>query len=498
MSFNIKDIPAQSLQLQEFLNDPTKKYCFLNGPGGTGKTYSVSELLKLDAFCGYPTVYKFATPTGKAASVAKGYNMEAETFHAMFELLNYNSSKDMEAHILNTHGSHQQYYNKVIKRKFYDENVTVVFFDEISMFNNEMLRFIVSTFDINTNKLIKLVFSGDYHQFDAVITDHLKKDNPDIDGSLEYMTMLYNDDPSVFDVIEYNTRYRSPIEFDDFNEDLHNLRSGSQTKSKKAALVKLFDHCNVYDGELSEDIKQNLMFIEHSKTRVKDVNNEFIYRLLGRNLEDSDYSRVHIVVGNKTYKKIDDVPSVDARRSIDSMQFEEEVALIKGSKILFLVNSESYKNGDEGFIEEIKRDSVLIRKKVNDQFVLMEVEKHEYKSDPNLKLNITVIQWPFDLAYARTSHKSQGDGFSNLHLNFMECFNNHNYHINDIYARALANWKFIYVCISRIIDPSTVWISKGSINAIINEPDFFKHIDFDRLNFMVDKYENNGYIKQRQ
>jgi len=492
MSFDLSKLSAESFKIQIFLNDPNKKYCFLNGSGGSGKTRSISHALQLNSICGNPVKYKFLTPTGKAAIVAKGYGMESSTFHSELQLLSYSCLQDIERHIIATYKTKDEYYKQVIMKKFVDEKVRVVFIDEVSMINNEMIQFLIDQLVIKPDNPIKLVFSGDYHQFEAVITDEFQKRNPGIGGSLDYLRDLYNTDPSAFEIIEFVTRYRSPKEHDSYNAAIVNLRNNVPADLKKEYLIKLIrTYFNVYeDGKLPTNVKQNLTFIEHTQNRVSAVNDEFIKGIHGRYALSKEHVRAKIAVGNRRYNSIAEVTNPAARAYLENMQFDEVIELIEGTRILFLMNSTTrqYVNGDEGIVVEIKPTSVMINKKTSDgSYSLIEIKKHEYTSDPNLGLNITVLQWPFKLAYARTSHKAQGDGFSNLHLNFLESFNNTAYNVKNLYRRAEVNWKYMYVCVTRVIDPSTVWISEESVQALENEPDFFKYIDFDKLNFKVNK-----------
>ena len=89
-------------------------------------------------------------------------------------------------------------------------------------------------------------------------------------------------------------------------------------------------------------------------------------------------------------------------------------------------------------------------------------------------LDIKVTQWPFALSYARSIHKAQGDGFTNLHLDFSEFLDNKN-------LTRMDKWRLLYVCISRVQDPSKVWIGRASLDKLRLNRKLLSTIDFDKL-----------------
>ena len=324
---------------------------------------------------------------------------------------------------------------------------------------------------------VKVFLSGDYHQLASI-----KNEISTAPSSLEMVKNLIAERGML--TIDFNTRYRSPNE--DYNEFLFDLRAGKIHDSQTIAnYLKHF--CNIYKTNVPDEVKHKITFLEFTNSKVKEIN-----EILMDDLEGKEYSYPMKIIKaeyptNDTFIK---------NRIIKDFQMDEEVKFKIGSKILFRVNNMDgqFKNGDEGIIESVSSNSIFIRKFLpNKQESLIEVKKHTYRTGPLDEqdgISIEVEQWPFSLGNSRTIHKAQGDGFKFLHFNF-DFFNFNN--IIDQFK-----WQLFYVCLSRVEDPSTVWISEESIRILESKWSLFKSINHSKLslNFDSDEMMAENYLRR--
>ena len=465
-------IPHQVYTFQGFFKNPQYKYIFLDGAGGSGKTYMIAEWLKHIQFNHYQ--YTFLGPTGKSISVAEEKGMYGSTLHRFF-MIETNDTKDkIEKHITIKFKTIETYHAE-LKKKLID--IKIMFIDEISMVNDNLLDFIIKTMGkIAPN--IKLVFSGDYHQLPAVI-DKKKTEYQNVESSLDIIRDLIQ--TRVMGKVSFITRFRS--ENEDYNEWLHDLRGGQYNDSGEIA--DAFEHWfNVYeDNTMDTNLKHQLTFLDYVGDNVDAINKSLIHELPGKLYKSKATVLVDIYPQGKKSER-DDI--------VKDFQMDQLVSFKLGSKVLFRVNNMNgmFKNGDEGIIEEIKDNSVVIRKLSGN---VIEVEKHTYMPgslDQSNGFDIQIKQWPFSLGNARTFHKSQGDGFEYLHLNldFLG--------FNSLMSEN--KWQILYVGISRVIDPTKVWIPRSSINLLRNNVKMFKRINWGKLglDFESDDMYYQEYVRR--
>lgn len=455
-------IPYQIYHIKAHLENPNIKYIFLRGAGGTGKTYAIAKFLEHYGYKHHQ--YLFLGPTGKSISVAEDKGLYGQTIHRWFKLLTSSTANEIDAHIKATCFSEENYLMQ-LKLKLVD--VELVFIDEISMVNNEVLAHMMAVLTIKPS--IKVIFAGDYDQLPSVITDDVK--NANVETSLRLISKYITNREMA--VVDFITRYRSEDEI--FNSFLHNLRQGRKKYINPMFIAKfLRTHCNVYSGNLDEKLQHTLTFLAHE---TKDV--DFINKLLLDDLPGNLYTY------NMSIKK-DIFPqnSQNERdKIIDSFQMDAIVNFKIGSKILFRVNDSDnlYKNGDEGIVENVIGDKIYVKKLSHWGDSIIEITPHTYKtsaSDLADGFDIEITQLPFSLGTARTYHKSQGDGFLNLHLDFKF------FKLNSLYNET--KWQLFYVGLSRIIDPSKVWISEASIRILESQREVFAKINYDALGLVFD------------
>ena len=424
--------PPQVFRLQAFYTG-NKSFAMLRGGGGYGKTYTVAKWLESSGI--KQSEYVFVAPTGKAVSVAEEKGIFGSTVHSFFKILNNDTFISLERHIALRFGSIEKFKSEV-KKEIYDKKVIII--DEVSMINNELLEFILDLI-LSLVPKMKIVLSGDYHQLPAVITDSKREGNPDLDESIDFVTeLIYS---GRVDVIDFDTRFRS--ENEEYNEWLHNLQNMKDESyrdiEKLASKLEYF--FNVHENNVPEELETSLVYLCYTNAKVRETN-DHILSLLNNN-EKPKISSARIEVNEERFPTIASIRDSSVQQILKEMQFDEEVPLVVGSNILFLTNGEQYRNGDSGTIYEIKRGSVIVKKQSPEGEYMVEIEKHKYESSPyekSLGLNVVVTQWPFALSYARSIHKAQGDGFTDLHLDFTEFLDNKN-------LTRLDKWRLLYVSI---------------------------------------------------
>lgn len=463
-------IPHQVYTFQGIFKNPHYRYIFLDGAGGTGKTFTIAAWLQHIGYSHYQ--YVFLGPTGKSISVAEEKGMYGSTLHRFFMLETNDTTAKINAHITIKFKTIEQYYTE-LKKKLID--IKIMFIDEISMVNNEMLDFILKTMETIAPH-IKIAFSGDFHQLPAVI-DTRKLENVNLDSCLEIISGLIR--TREMGKVSFITRFRSDNE--DYNEWLHDLRGGQYSNSNEVAdaLEKWF---NVYeDNTLDVEIRKQLTFLEYTGDNVDALNKSLLNELPGK----IHTSKAIIVEDRYPQGKKSERDDL-----IRDFQMDDTVQFKQGSKILFRVNNQGgmFKNGDEGIVQEIKQSTVIITKTNGNT---IEVSKHTYQPssvEQTKGFDIQIKQWPFSLGNARTYHKSQGDGFTNLHL----CldFLGANYLFDEY------KWQILYVGLSRVVDPTKVWIPRSSINMLRNQTKLFKRINWTKLS--LDFESNQMYYQEYQ
>lgn len=464
--------PPQVFRLQAFYTGK-KTFAILRGGGGYGKTYVVAKWLETSGI--KKSEYIFVAPTGKAVSVAEEKGIFGSTIHSFFKILNNDTFVSLDRHITMKWGSVEKF--KVdIRKEIYDKKVIII--DEVSMVNNELLDFIIDLI-LSVVPKMKIIIAGDYHQLPAVITDAKRMGNPDIDESIDFIMNLIKE--GKVDVIDFDTRYRSDNE--EYNEWLHNLQNMADESYRcvEALASKMEYFFNVHENNVPEEVESSLTYLCYTNAKVKEINDHLLSEL--PTTEPPVWHRAKIEINEVRYNTIEEVRrrDISAYQILREMQFDEDVPLVVGAKILFLTNGENngekYRNGDSGIIHEIKRNSVIVVKQSNAGDYKIEIEKHNYESTPyekSMGLDIKVTQWPFALSYARSIHKAQGDGFTNLHLDFSEFLDNKN-------LTRMDKWRLLYVCISRVQDPSKVWIGRASLDKLRLNRKLLSTIDFDKL-----------------
>lgn len=458
-------IPYQVFQIKALIENPAINYIFLRGAGGTAKTHTISKFLEFYEYKHHE--YVFLGPTGKSISVAEEKGMFGSTIHRWFGLLKSTNKKDIDQHIYTKFGSWDKYI-LYMKRKVSDIKLLVI--DEISMVNNNILEHILVVLQTIKPELT-IILAGDYAQLPPVIIDKYNKFK-DLSSSIDIVRDLIT--YRYMGIVDFITRYRSSNE--NFNEWLHNFRQGKFQNSFDIANY-LRTNFNVYSGELPDELQQKITFLAYAKDAVRDINDLLLQKLPGRSFTSTARFETDIYPRHA---------AAERNSIIDTFQMDPSFKFKIGSKVLFRVNDPQgfFKNGDEGIVVDVKDKCVMVNKITASGEFLIEVKRHNYKTTPSEideGFDISLFQLPFSLGNAMTYHKAQGSGLLFLHLDLE--FLNYNNISNE------AKWQTLYVGLSRVIDPSKVYIHEKSIKILERQYRLFQQINYNKLNLIFDSVE---------
>jgi len=360
----------------------TNESIFITGKAGCGKSmllkYFVSETKKSVAVLAF---------TGLAA-----INVEGETIHSFFKFplgfldITRIKPKPSLAIIL--------------------KHVDIIVIDEISMVRADILDGIDKSLRINLNNNEpfggkQMVFIGDLYQLPPII------------GSAEKEVYnMYYDTPYFFsaDVFkEYKMPYvnLSKIHRQKDINFINILNSVRESKNLESTLPLLNKRVGM---DLEKMIIGDTVSITTTNAKCKEINNYFINKLKTKLFKYS--------------------ASFEGKFGFKEFPTEEILELKVGSKVMFIKNDSEtklYVNGDVGIIDQLYDTGIIILKGDDKIFVKKATwEKYEYNIDINeegkkvIKKSVVgkFTQFPVRLAWSTTIHKSQGQSYDNVFVDF--------------------------------------------------------------------------------
>ena len=360
---NELDIPfilnsEQRLAFDEFINN---KNIFITGPGGTGKSVVIKEIIK---HCKTNNInFGVTATTGNAAILIGG-----KTIHSFLGIgIGNKTAKEL------------YYYNRRIRKNMINKlkELKVLIIDEISLMNSEIFELISEYLLLIRNNLepfgnLQIILSGDFCQLEPV------------KGKYCFLSEIWNE--LNLKIIFLHKMIRQEND-NKFQKILRSLRYGICSDKT----LNILKECNK-----SIDNKEIIPTILYSKNiNVEDINKKEYQKLILNNR----YKTFNIKIDNKKNKDkiIKFINSLDVPMSVD---------ICINAQIIVTANINQDKgivNGTRGIVTYFDDNSVTI-KNINNELIIINYFKTIDINDNNLYFQYM----PLKLAYALSIHKSQG------------------------------------------------------------------------------------------
>ena len=383
----------------------TNQSVFITGKAGTGKSSLLKHFIK-------NTNKKLVilAPTGIAA-----LNVSGQTIHSFFRF---------PPSIITPNKIEPDYVRAELFK-----NLQMVIIDEISMVRADLMNGIDIALRKNRNKLdepfggVQMVFIGDLFQLPPVVTE----------SDREYILKTYGGqyffDAPVFKTFKYqfkelNTIFRQSNEQPQFKTMLNNIRN-NEAEFDDMALLNSRHKDNV--GE-----QENSIFLTTRRNIARKINNDKLGNLPG---EKTTYTGS---LSGKYFKLKEEAED----KLEDKLPAPYKLELKKEAQIMMLKNDggKRWVNGSIGRIEKLEENSITVKIDGNNYKIEKEswneVEYVLNKETKEIEERIIAgfSQFPMQLSYAMTIHKSQGKTFEKITV--------------DIGTGAFAHGQ-IYVALSR-------------------------------------------------
>ncbi len=327
---------------------------FIQGVAGSGKSTLIKEYLSSLSKSERKTVLLIA-PTGKAADIIGGI-----TIHKAFEL-----------------PSSVQFPDEITTVPKALHKIKTIIIDEISMVRidvfqkmMQILKYVKET----TGNAIRLIVVGDFGQLRPVLTSEdkaiFKQFYPEIKSYYAFSAPEWQE-ANFEKIILHKVKRQENAEF---IEHLNGIKYG-----KLSDIDWFMDYASPF-------CPPTPVYLCTTKKRVEEFNNKAL-------AECETFLKTYTADFDGSLPKDLPVPV--------------ELRLGVGVRVMTVVNSTKYKNGNVGTVKAVTDDSVLVR---FDSGKTATVKRHTFELDNGT----TYIQFPLVLAYALTVHKSQGSTYKDV------------------------------------------------------------------------------------
>ncbi len=352
---------------------------FLTGSAGTGKSFTLQRVIELirQKFNGRPGSVAVVAPTGAAALQVGG-----TTIHSYFGL----STVDKQ-----TAPTHKSWNRKA----WFQLQVLVI--DEISMVADWMLDLLDRMGRESRRQMalpfggVQLILCGDFLQL------------PPIGGQYCFKSKAWQ--TSMLKCIELQFAYRQGSD-QEFASLLLQVRMG---QASQALLDSLTHRHNI--ATTASDIEPTRLYCKRNS--VEEENTERLHQLPGQ---------------THTFSALDCGPplSFDSKKlatwsnapTVLSLKIHAQVVLLKNLDI-----PGGLVNGSRGVVVGFSSKNEPVIRFLNGTTLTMERAKwtHSHNDDPHYAI-ATRLQYPLDLAWAITIHKSQGMSMDCVYADLTDCF----------------------------------------------------------------------------
>jgi len=439
----------QELALEKFKKGEN---LFITGPGGTGKTYLIKEIIKICT-----DKFQVCALTGCAAILL---NCNAKTIHSWSGIKIANGEiKDIVERLVE---------NKYLRKTWRSTKVLII--DEVSMMSKkifELLNILAKSMRNNTKPFgnMQIIFLGDFYQLPPVSKGYNKDEEQFCFESDEWFNVF----PKQNNIILEKIFRQEDKEYIDL---LMNIRKGICTEEN----IKTLDKRKINN----KDEIINAINIYPIKIKVNEVNEKNF-----NNLKEKEYiSNSEIVKDVTVYLHNDkaiDSEHINAYRRASPKQIDYEINYLlnncpcdnilnikKGARIMCIINLDMDNeicNGSQGEIEDIitKNNKIIAIKVKFDNGIVKNIVKNPWQSE--IYPNIVLYQFPLILAWAITVHKIQGATLDKA--------------IMDI-GYTTFEYGQTYVALSRIKSLEGVYLTNFNVSKIKANPtvlDFYKKIE---------------------
>lgn len=356
---------------------------FLTGDAGTGKSYTVDQIIA-DATSKGLNVLAVA-PTGKAAKNINGGTTIHSTFRVKLGIVDpdavFYGKKDREGN------------------NFLDM-ADLIIIDEISMVRYDLFGAVIRSIreaEKRSKKGKQIIVVGDFYQLPPVM-------NEKAEGDVYHK--LYEERLFAFEHLDFKFR---------------NVRLVEKVRTKDDSFMRILDRLRVGDGSVLDIFKVS----KPSKTAVT---------LCSTNKETDRYNEKMLA---KLKKKRTFLAWTEGEVTDDDKFAPERLEIAPGAHVLFTVNDSGHRwmNGTDGVIETCDENyiTVLINgMQVDVERVTQNIARTELYTekgaDGKEKLKTRQVevgkytQFPFKLGWALTIHKSQGMTLKEVNIEPSKCF----------------------------------------------------------------------------